>query len=194
MLSCIWQYPLHPFSTALSIPEYQKRKKRHLQIDVALWCYKWIAVGWVMDHRLGWAMELTHICLEFNLICLEFNFVFTISPPCKLYIKKVIQRVFKHMIEWWKYSNFRGYCLLRGSPIALNFQPISKIWWGHVLTRNISVYLLIVLIIISFIKVNFPSLKHVDDIPTLDSPRKKSGSITCSNNDIQGDDDQMIRN
>ena len=89
---------------------------------------------------------------------------------------------------------FQGSSLLWSLPIALTFQPISKIWWGHVLTRNISVYLLIVLIIISFKKVNFPSLKHVDDIPTLDSPRKKSGSITCSNNDIQGDDDQMIRN
>ena len=120
------------------------------------------------------------------------------------------------MILFWEYSRVSGSiaddsigndlfceCSSEGwrSPIALTFEPITKIWRAHILQSkpfNISLEKYVrYLIFFRFDKIFLP-MKTVDkkerkgnispqwkwcpvDIvhPTLDSPRKKSGRITC---------------
>ena len=86
-------------------------------------------------------------------------------------------------------------CSIEGwrSPIALTFEPITKIWRAHILQSkpfNISLEKYVrYLIFFRFEKIFSPKktidkkekflLNENDVHPTLDSPRKKSGRITC---------------
>ena len=112
------------------------------------------------------------------------------------------------MILFWEYSRVSGsiaddsiendiFCERSSegwrSPIALTFEPITKIWRAHILQSkpfNISLEKHVRYLIFYRIDKIFSPKKTIDkkekfllnenDVhPTLDSPRKKSGRITC---------------